>query len=132
MNLALERLEWDAAVSAGMSKLRNLIIDLIARGEEEQRVVTAADHYRTGLAHLEVFLADQPAMLAWRHPDADRVLIVHMCSIGSDVHPAGVGILHDDQVGGADIASAVELVQEGNGEFVKIDGFVSIDIHEQG
>src|ERR1700722_5679894 len=42
MELALERLEGNAAGTAGMSKLADLIVDLIARGEEEERVVTAA------------------------------------------------------------------------------------------
>src|SRR2546425_4555448 len=45
---------------------RSAEADLVAAGEEQQRIVAAADQHRAGLALPEVLLADLPPVLAGR------------------------------------------------------------------
>ena len=69
-------------------------------------------------------------MLAGRDPDRDGVLVVHHHAVGGDVDPPGVGIPHDDQIVGPDIAAAVELVDERDGELPEIDLVVALHVVE--
>src|SRR3989441_8237661 len=96
---------------------RSAEADLVAAGEEQQRIVAAADQHRAGLALPEVLLADLPPVLAGRDPQPDPVRAVHHRAVGAAIHPVLLRIAHDHQVVGADVAPAVVLVQERRGEF---------------
>ena len=98
------------------------------RGEEQDGVLAARDQHRARLALGEIFFADQPAVLAGRHPDRHGVAVVHHHAIGAGIDPAVVGIAHDDDVVGADIAATVMLVDHGHRELEQIDGAVAIDV----
>ena len=89
-----------------------------------------ADQHRAGLVALEVLFANQAAVLARRHPQPDRVLVVDHDAIGADVDPLVLGIAHDDQVAGADEAPAVELVQQRRRKLHQIDLAVAVDVLE--
>jgi hypothetical protein len=73
--------------------------------------VAAADQHRAGFVLLEVLLADLPAVLSRRHPQADAVRAVHHRPVGAAVHPVLFRVAHDHEVVGADVAAAVVLVK---------------------
>jgi hypothetical protein len=99
-------------------------------GDEQHRVLAAADQHRARLAAREVLLHDEAALLAGRHPQPGRLLVVHHDAIGGGVDPARVRIAHDDHVVGADIAPAVELVDERRRELQQVHVVVAIDIRQ--
>ena len=113
-----------------VGEFRNPVLNFVARGQEHQGVVADADRHRAGLALLEVLLADQPAVLARAHPQAHRVLVVNHDPVSAEVDPVGIRVLHDHQVTGADIAAAVQLMQERNGELQQVDVLVAIDVFQ--
>ena len=104
-------------MAAGMREFRYAVIHLVARGQEEERVVAAADHDRAWLAGPKIFLADLPAVLARRHPQPHGIAVVDHDAIGADIDPFGVGVAHDDEIARADVAAAVELVQKRHRKF---------------
>ena len=130
IQFAPQRVERDPAMPTGMGELGRAITDFVAGRKKQQRIVSAADHHRTRLAHLEVLLADQPAVLSRRHPQAERVAVMHLRAIRPHVHPAVVGVFHDDEVGGSDVAAAVQLMQKRNRKLKQVDGFIAIDIFQ--
>ncbi len=69
-------------------------------------------------------------MLAGRNPDADLVSGMDHDAVGADIDPSGVRIAHHDQVFRADIAAAVELVDERRGELGEVDLLVTQDVLE--
>ena len=119
-------------MAAGVGELGNAVIDLVAGGQEQQRIVADADRHRTGLALLEIFLADDPAVLAGRHPQAQRLLVMDHHPVGADIDPIGIRVLHDHQIAGADEAPAVELMEERHRELVDIHVLVAIDVLQHG
>ena len=104
------------------------MLDLVAAGEEQHRIEAAADQHRARLALLEIFLADQPAMLAGRNPHAGVLLVVRDGAVGAEIDPAGVGVLHDHDAIGADVAAAVLLVDHRHRKLEQVDGVVAIDV----
>src|SRR2546422_69874 len=101
--LATHDLDRLAAHPAGPRQLRLPVREpLGARGHEEERVTADDDHDRAALLALEVFLADEAAVLAGTDPHAELVLGKDLAAIRSHVHPARVGIAQDVQPGGAD------------------------------
>ena len=67
-------------------------------------------------------------MLARRDPERDVVLVLHHDAVGGAVDPALLGIAHDHEVVGADIAAAVVLVQERHRELEHVDLAVAVDV----
>ena len=57
---------------------------------------------------------------------ADGLAVIDLGAIGAEIEPAGVGILRDDAVGGADIARLVLLVMARHREFQHVD-LVALD-----
>ena len=51
-------------MTGGIFVFRQAVAQLVAAGEEQQRIVAAGDQDRAGLAGRIVFLADLPALLA--------------------------------------------------------------------
>src|SRR5256885_16292785 len=72
------------------------------------------------------------SVFARRHPDADSLRVVHHHAVGAAVDPVFLGIAHDDDVVGADVAAAVQLVQEGDRELEHVDFAVAHDVFEHG
>ena len=117
-------------MTGGIVVFRQAVAQLVAAGEEQQRIVAAGDQDRAGLAGGIIFVADLPALLAGRNVDRDVVLVVHHAAIGGGVDPAAVGIAHDHEIVGADVAAAVLLVQERHREFQEVDRVVAVDVLE--
>ena len=69
-------------------------------------------------------------MLAGRNPDAGVLLVVRHHAIGAEIDPAGVGIAHDDDAVGADVAAAVLLVDHRHRKFEQVDGLVAVDVFQ--
>ena len=69
-------------------------------------------------------------MLAGRDPDRDVVLVLHHDAVGGAVDPVLLGVAHDHEVVGADVAAAVVLVQERHREFEQVDLVVAVDVLE--
>src|SRR5439155_26271175 len=55
------------------------------------------------------------AVLAFCNLAADGPAIIDLVPISAEIEPAGIGILRDDAVRGADIARLVQLVMPGHG-----------------
>ena len=119
-----------AAVAGGVVEFRQPVTQLVAAGEKQQRIVTAGDQHRAGLAMRVVLVADLPALLAGRDVDRDVVLVVHHAAIGRGVDPAAVGVAHDHEIVGGHVAAAVLLVQERDREFEQVDLVVAVDVLE--
>jgi len=85
--------------------------------KEQQRIVTAADQHRTGLAGAEIFFTDLAAVLARRYPHIDLIAVLHHRSVGRRVDPVSLWVAHDDKIVGADVAAAVQLVQPRHRKF---------------
>ena len=121
VNLAPDHRDRAPAQTARIGELVGADVDFLMGGEEQKRVLAAADQHRAGFAAVEIFLADETPVLARRHPDRDRVRVMHHHPVGGAVDPAGIGVPHDDQVFGADIAPAIVLMHPGNREFEHVD-----------
>jgi hypothetical protein len=67
----------------------------------------AAGRQQAGLA-----LANLPSVLARRDPQRHVVLVLHHGAVGPAVDPVRLRIAHDHEIVGADVATAVVLVQE--------------------
>ena len=92
--------------------------------------MTAADDDRAWLIAREIFLADQAAMFAGRHPHANRILGMNRDAIGADIHPTRVRVAHDDNIFRADIATAIKFMHERCGELQKIDFIITQNVFE--
>ena len=66
-----------SAMATGIIVFRQPGLQFVAAGKEQQRIVTAADQHRAGLAVPEILLSNLPPMLARRDPDLYVVLILH-------------------------------------------------------
>ena len=66
------------------------------------------------------------AVLAFCNLAADGPAIIDLVPISAEIEPAGIGILRDDAVRGADIPGLVQFVMPGHGEFENVD-FVALD-----
>ena len=49
-------------------------------------------------------------------------------AVGAEIDPAGVGVLHDHDAVGADVAAAVLLVDHRHRELEQVDGVVAVDV----
>ena len=116
VDFRLDDVDGASAYAAGIGQLVDLMVDFLMRHQEQQRIVAAGNQHRAGLALGEIFLAYQPSLLPGRHPDRDRILVMHHHAIGRGIDPAGVGVPHDDGIVGADIAAAIQLMDERGGE----------------
>ena len=90
----------------------------------------AGDQHRARLSGAEVLLANLPSMLAGRDPERDVSLVLHHHAVGPAIDPVRLGIAHDHEIVGADIAAAVVLVQERHREFQQVDLAVAVDVLE--
>src|SRR5215831_4811270 len=68
VHLARDHVVRRAAMAGRVVEFGQPEPELVAAGEEEQRIVPAADQHRARLAGAEILLADLPAMLARRDP----------------------------------------------------------------
>ena len=73
---------------AGIGEFAHAVFDLVAAGEEEDRILPAADHDRAGLPAGEILVADEPAVLAGRHPHPGRVAVMRHHAIDLEI-PVG-------------------------------------------
>src|SRR4030095_6699551 len=90
------------------------------RGEEGERVLTESSDYWAALAFFPIFHANLPSLLPGTHPHAEHVRLVHLHPISSHVDKVAVGIGIDDDVTGADVATAVGLVAAQHGKFKQV------------
>src|SRR3954453_9280154 len=88
-------------------------------------MVSEGHHHGTGFAHVEILLAMQATVFSRRDVKRDGIFSLQHDSIGPGIDPALFGILRNDEIVRADVASAVELVPAGNGKLFEID--VSLD-----
>jgi len=72
----------------------------------------------------------QVAVVAGRHQDADRVLVVHLRPVGAGIEPVLVRVAGDRVGAGADIAAAILFVPDRGGEFEHIDVVARHDVLE--
>ena len=119
-----------ATVPAGIVVFAEAKFEFVATSKEQQRIVSAGDEHRTRFAGAEIFLSDLAAVLAWRDPQRDVVLVLHHGAVGPAVDPVRVRITHDDEIVRADIAAAVVLVQERHRKLKHVHLAVAIDILE--
>ena len=79
-----------------------------------------------------ILFHDDPAVLSRRDHDRRHVRSLRLHPVGTAVDPAGIGILHDHEAGGADERSAIVFVPDGGRDFREIDGpaFENI-VHER-
>ena len=118
-------------MAAGIGVFGDAVLDLVAAGKKQHRILSPQQiSDRTRLALGEILVADQPAVLAGRHPDAGGVAVVRHHAIGAEIDPAGVGIAHDHDVVGADIAAAVLLVDHRHRKLEQVDGLVAVDVFQ--
>ena len=90
----------------------------------------AGNEHRAGLAGAEILFADLPSVLARRDPQRHVVPVLHHDAVGRAVDPVLLGVAHDHEIVGADIAAAVALVQERHREFQHVDLAVAVDVLE--
>src|SRR5262245_27912852 len=83
VKLARNRLVGTPAVTARVSIFGGAVLDLVAAGEKQHGIETAADQHRAVLLFLEILLADQAAVLARRNPDAGILPVVRNGAIRS-------------------------------------------------
>jgi hypothetical protein len=121
VELALDHVVRRAAVAGGVIIFGKPVTDLVAPGEEEQRIVAAADEHRARLAALEVLLPDRAPVLARRDPQSHAIGPLHHRAIRAAVDPVLFGVAHDHEIVGADVAPAVVLVQFGRRKFENVD-----------
>src|SRR5660397_19801 len=88
--------------------------------QEQQRIRAYHDNNRTGFAAIEILLAVEGTVFAWRDIECDRLLIVHHYTIGAKVDPSFVGVPGHNHAGCSDVPSSVQLMHQGNGEIKKI------------
>ena len=124
----LDRLAEDAA--GGLQLV--LAVGNLDAAQHDQRRMHAGDHGdRAGLAALVVFAHDDQAVLAGRHHHRRDVRLVRLHAIGAVVDPAGIGILHHDQAGGADERPAVVLVPDRRRDLLDVDVLAFEHVVEQ-
>ena len=124
----LDRLAEDAA---GGLKLVLAVGNLDA-AQHDQRRMHAGDHRdRAGLAALVVFAHDDQAVLAGRHHHRRDVRLMRLHAIGAVVDPAGIGILHHDEAGGADERPAVVLMPDRRRDLLDVDVLALQHVVEQ-
>ena len=99
-----------------------------ARGgdQEQQRIDAVAGRDRHRLAHLPPLLAIDGRVLAGRGVDADLARTLDHHAVGADVDAAGLRILGDDRVAGAEILAAVERPHALRREHADVD-LVALD-----
>ncbi len=68
--------------------------------------------------------------MAFRHHEADGLLVVHLRAIGAGVEPVLLGVDGDAVGAGADIAAAVLLVPDRGGELGDVDVIAQHDVLE--
>ncbi len=122
-DLALDEIVGPPPDAAAVIVFRVAELDGIARGQEQQRILTDAQDDRTGLPLLEIFFhVHAPVLAGGRHEKPDGFLVMHHGAIGAEIQPAFVGIPRDRDAGGADESAAVELMHFRHGELEHIDG----------
>src|SRR5258705_4047605 len=110
-NVTPDHLDWFPLESACEVEFADTRRHRTRRGKPNQRIAAEHDVDRDRLIFLEVFLFMNVSVLARADIDSGGVLILRHDPISADVHPIGIGILGDDQVAGAEVASAVFFVQ---------------------
>ena len=94
--------------------------------QEQQRIDAVGGCDRHRLAHLPPFVAVGGGVLARRGVDADLARSLDHHAVGADVDAAGVGVLGDHGIGGAEIHAAVERPHPLRREHADVD-FVAFD-----
>src|SRR5438309_6323929 len=94
VHLALDDFVRRAAMAGRVVVLGKAVADLVAAGEEEQRIVTARDEHWAWLARAPIFLPNLATVLARRDPQADAIRALHHRAVGRAVHPAFVRLAH--------------------------------------
>ena len=110
-----------AAQAAGEIQFADAFGKRARRQHEQQRVLTDQYHHLHGLAALEIFVAVNAAVLPFRDLTADGLSVIDLVAIAAEIEPAGVRVLRDDAIGGADIARFVHLVMARHGKFQDVD-----------
>ena len=130
VDFARDHLDGSAAQAARIGEFVNAGVDFLMAGNEQHRVLTAADQHGAGFAAVEIFLADEAPVLAGRHPEPGGIAVVHHDAVRRGIDPSGIRVAHDDHVVGADIATAVMLMDEGRRELQQINIVVAVYIFE--
>src|SRR5262249_50820408 len=130
MELAGDGLVGPAAMAARIRELADSLLDLMAAGKKQHRIEPAADQHRTPLFPLEVFLADQAAVLARRDPYARSIAVMGDHPVGAEVDPAAVRVARDHDAVGADVATPILLVYHRHRELEQVNGRIAIDVLE--
>src|SRR5262245_36175255 len=94
----------------------------------QSRILTESAGDRTGFRLRRMYVSNQSPMLTRRHPNPQRVTIVHADTISPKVSPPLIGVLQDDQTTCADVTAAVFLVPTGRGKLEHIDHVPSVNI----
>src|SRR5688500_7331351 len=77
-----------------------------------------------GLAHVEIFLPMDAAMLTRRDIERHCVFALEHDTIGAGIDPTLFWILGDDQIIGSDIATAIKFVPARDRKSFEIDVFL--------
>ena len=91
------------------------------RQHEQQRVLTDQHHHFHLLAAFEIFVAMDAAVFAFRDLTADRFAVINLIAIAAEIEPAGIRVLGDHAIRGADIPRLVEFVMARHRKFQHID-----------
>ena len=129
-DLAAHHLHRPAAQAADDVDLEHAVGRFEPAVEEGERIAAEHHRHRHRLAALEIFLAVDRAVMARRHQDADRGLVVHHGAIGAGVEPVLLRIAGDAVGAGADVAAAVLLVPDRRREFRHVDVVAGQDVLE--
>src|SRR5919108_5015166 len=101
-----------AANTARIIKLRLPGRNLHLTEKPEQRVWTESDGYGKRLSSVEILLPVNVAMMARRHIERERVLVMHHDTVATEIDPTFVGIAADNDIERADVTAAITLVPE--------------------
>src|SRR5262249_3735111 len=131
-DLAAYHLGRPPAHAADDVELERAVGRLDTAVEEGDRIAADHHHHRHGLTPLEIFLAVDPARVALRPDQADRLPAVHLGAVGAGVEPVLLGIARDAVGAGADITAAVPLVPDRGRELGDVDVVAHHDVLEDG
>ena len=83
-----------------------------------------------GVASIEIFLTDDPALLAGRNVERQRVAVMDHDAVAADVDPAFVDIAGNDEVGRADISAAVLFMPMRHRQREEVDVLAFVNIFQ--
>ena len=114
--------------TAGKRKLINFMINLLMRHQKEKRIMATGNQNRARLTFGKIFFTDQTALLTWRHPDSNSLLVMNHDAVCCRIYPACIGITHNDRVIRTDITTTIKFMDKGCREFPDIDLVISHDV----